>query len=347
MASSAIGIDFGHSQVKIVEVRRRNRQVAIKRAMLLPIPQGTLSNGTLLDPVMLAASLAEIHSGIHLNRSVIVAGITGSKVTVRQLSLSNVPVHELPQAIPQELASLLRLGPEEMENHVFDYHYLPSVSPTEHEVVAVGIETSAVLAYADLLRQARLAPHILDVEAFALPYVSPIAGRACYIELGAENTQIFVTSDGEYMLYRLIPLGTRHLNEAVAKAYNTTPAEALALLNRTHIDTLVTDAPGDRTDIQSHLMELSGSILQTLEFLRVRQRTSSVGELLSSALLCGGGAMQLGMAHILSEELGIPVEIMHPFANLPGVEHLPPDIASLDPLFAGALGLALRGVDEL
>lgn len=358
MANTAIGVDFGHSHIKLVEVRRRGRQTVIQRAALLPISQGILHNGAIngaagsaahgvsVEESLLAAALAEINPGLRIDRAVVAAGITGSSVIVRNITLTDVSDADLRPAVLQEMATLLRLTPDTMEEHVFDYHVLPGVDPDRREVVVVGLERQVMLSYVHLLRQARLAPHILDMAAFALPYALPAPGRICYIDIGAENTQVYITSDSEYLLFRLVPTGMSQLNKAIADAYRITPADALTLQKRVHIDTLLTEAPGDRTPLRHVIEEITGGVMQTFEFLRARQRASSITELLPAALLSGGGALQNGMCQLLSEETGLNIEIARPFAGRPGAEALPPDVTALEPLFAGALGLALRGAEQ-
>lgn len=347
MANRAIGIDFGHAHIKLVELRRRGRQAQLVRAVLLPVPPGALRQGAIAEPSALSEALAEVYPAVRMQPAAVVAGITGPQVTIRTLVMETDPAESLELAVKQELGAMLRLEPPEMEDLILDYHLLAGSSATQQEVAAVGISRHTVMAYVRLLREARLAPHVLDVEALALPRALPLEGRACYLEIGAEYTQVLVTSDGEYVLHRLIPAGMSRLTAAVATAYNVSPAEASVLRLRTHIDKLVLEAPGDRTGLQGILQEISGGLLQTLEFWRARQRASSIGELLPTALLCGGGAMQPGMAQLLSEELGLPVEAAHPLGSLPGATGLHPTALSLEPLFAGALGLALRGVEEL
>lgn len=347
MANAAIGIDFGHAHIKLVEMRRRGRHAYIKRAALIPLPKGTLEDGRPVEAALLSEALSEMHVGLRLDRVAVVVGVTGSEVIIRPMTLTEVPEAELDKAVRQEMAVLLRMTPEELEQYFFDYHLLLSPTINQHDVVVVGMERSVIDAYVSLLREAKLAPHVIDVEAFSLPRVLYFDGRGCYIEIGAEHTQVFVTNDGDYTLYRLIPTGMAELTEAVASAYGIAVSEAFRLLQRTHIDSVITDAPGDRTAMRRILQEISGGVIQTLEFVRARQRTSSISDLFQSAFLCGGGALQQGMTQLLSDEIGIPVEVARPLTPTPGGEALPADILSVEPLFAGALGLALRGIDEL
>lgn len=347
MGGTAIGIDFGHAHIKLVELHRRRRQVQLKRATLIPIPQGALRKGAVAQPDVLEEALAGASPGLRLDRAVVVAGITGPQLGIRAISLEVDPEEDVELAMRQELAATMRLEPAEMEEYCFDYHLLPSSRAARHELVAVAVKYEVVAAFTGLLREVRLAAHALDVEAFALPRALPLDGPACYIEIGADYTQILVTSGGQYLVYRLIPVGMGRLTAAVSAAYDLSPAGANALRARTHIDKLVVEAPGDRTNLQRILQEIAGGLLQTLEFLRARQRVSDISELLSSALLCGGGAVQPGMTQLLSEELGLPVEVGHPLSVLPGAADLPNTTLAIEPIFAGAVGLALRGVEAL
>lgn len=347
MARAAIGIDFGHSHVKLVELRRSGRQVQLKRASLLPLPPATLRAGEVADEKVLADSLSDLIPGLRMERAAVVAGCSGPAVAVRAMTLQTAPNEDLDLAVYQELAALLRLEPARMEEYYFDYHVLPSNGPSEQEVVAVGVERKVVEGYLRPLRTAHLDAHVLDVAAFALPRIEALPGQVCYIDIGAEYTEVMVTSDQEYVVFRRIPGGMNHLISAAAVGYSISQSEARKLCEQTHIDELVTEAPGDRTHLQRVLQEIAGGVVQTLEFLRVRQRASSITELLAAALVCGGGALQPGMVQMLREELGLHVEVMRPLSSLSGAEGLSPNTVATEPLFASAVGLAMRGVEDL
>jgi len=346
MANSAIGIDLGHSCIKLIEVRRRGRQVHIKRAMLLPLPPGAMADGVIMQPEAFFEVLDGVAPAMRMERTMVVAGIIGQNVSVRTGSVPDAPPAEMYPLVVREFCTSLRLQPEEEEHYYIDYLPLPTGSSAEKELLIAGIKRENAIAYADVLRSMHLAPHILDIQAFALPRSLPVEGRACYIDIGADHTQILITTDGHYHLYRLLPIGMRRLQEEVAKAYSISNEEALLMQQEQHIDLLMIEAPGQRGPIQAVVDEMVGGIIQTLEFVRARQRAVSVGELLSAVLLTGGGAMQKGMDILLSEEIGIQVSVAHPFLNYSGTEQLSVDILRVEPLFAGALGLAQRGLDE-
>lgn len=348
MARSAIGVDFGHSHVKLVELKRSGRHVQLKRASLLPLPEGTLRAGEVTNEKALADALSDLIPGMRMERAAVVAGCTGPAVAVRAMTLQVDPNEELEMAVYQELAALLRLEPERMEAYYFDYHTLPSDGGTDtHEVVAVGVERKVVEGYLRPLRTARLDAHVLDVAAFALPRIQAFPGQVCYVDIGAEYTEVMVTADQEYVVFRRILSGMNHLISAVAVGYQISQPEAQQLCEQTHIDELITKAPGDRTHLQRVLQEMAGGVVQTLEFLRVRQRAYSINEVLSTTWLCGGGALQPGMAQMLREELGMQVEVMRPLSSLFGAESLAAATVEMEPLFAGAVGLAMRGVEDL
>ncbi len=348
MANHAIGIDFGHSHIKLVEVQRRSRQIVVQRASLIPMPLGAITGGLLVDTELLSDVLIEANPKVmRVNRVAVVAGITGAQVIIRNLSITDAQQNDLTPSVLQEVTQLLRLNPEEVESYYFDYHLLPGDSPERQDVVVVGMKRQEVDKYTRLLQKVRLAPHILGVEAFALPYAIPLIGRACYIEIGAEYTQIYITSDNEYLLYRLVPVGTNRLDAAVATAYGLASGAAQVLRRSKHIDALMTEAAVSRTALQRVIEELVAGIIQTFEFLRARQRASSITELLHTVMLCGGGALQPGIDQLLSEETGLPITVAKPLSGRPGADRLGEDILALEPMFTGALGLALQGVDEV
>ncbi len=315
MARLAVGLDFGHSGIKLVEARRRGKQPVIARAMYLPLPSGAIAGGVIKNSEALEAALTGVAPALRMDRALVVVGIAGAQVHVRPVQVPAVPPAEMYPLVMQEFAAALRLTPEDEDQYYVDYTMLPAGAVTERDVLAVGLRRLDAIAYADVLRAVRLPAYVLDVQAFALPRILPQEEQGCYIDVGAEQTQVLVTSNGEYALYRLLPVGMRRLREELAKAYNTTLDEVQAMQAEKHIDRLLIEAPGLRAPIQAVLDELVGGIIQTLEFLRARHRAVSVGELLPHAFLTGGGALQKGLELLLSEEIGIDVTVGRIFAN--------------------------------
>ena len=111
-----------------------------------------------------------------------------------------------------------------------------------------------------------------------------------------------------------------------------------------HIDALMIRRNSHLTTCDRRVV---AGIIQTFEFLRARQRASSITELLHTVMLCGGGALQPGIDQLLSEETGLPITVAKPLSGRPGADRLGEDILALEPMFTGALGLALQGVDEV
>lgn len=345
MARVSIGIDFGHSAIKLVELRQ-GKLPQLKRAMLLPVPPGVISGGVIIKPDVVTEMLSGVSPVLRMDRAMVVAGIAGAQVHVRPVQVPDAPPAELYPLVMQEFSAALRLRPEDEDFYYIDYTMLPSGTATQRDVLTVGLRRNDAITFADVLREAHMPAHVLDIQAFALPRIQPQEGRVCYIDIGTEQIQVLVVSNGEYELYRLLPVGMRRLRAEVAIAYDINEEAAQALQQETHIDMLLIQAPGLRTPLQAVMDEMVGGIIQTLEFLRARQRAVSVGELLPHAYLSGCGALQKGMDILLSEEIGINVSIAEVFARCQGVDNLPQDVRAAEPLFAGALGLALRGLDE-
>ncbi|HHW08740.1 MAG TPA: pilus assembly protein PilM [Firmicutes bacterium] len=345
MANQAVGIDFGHAGIKLVEVRR-GRQPIIKRAVYIPVPPGAISRGVIQQPQVLEELLDNFAPAMRLDRVMVVAGAAGAQINVLPVRIPSAEEADLHPLIMHEFTSALHIQPEKAELYHIDYLELPSGSPSEHELLVVGMQKLHLGVYAEVLRNSRLPAYVFEVQAFALPRSQPREGLACYLDIGAEYTQVLVVDSGTFVLYRLLPIGMRRWCETVARVYQVSDEAVERLQREKHIDQLMLEAPGERSQLQKVIEDLLGGIIQTLEFLRARHRVVSIGDLITTIFLSGGGTMQKGMDILLSEEIGIPVVISQPFSFCLGSEKLPPEILDIAPLFTGAMGMALRGLSE-
>lgn len=349
MAKTAIGVDFGHAYVKIAELVRVRGKIAARKLASLPIPDGSVNRGRIVDDSAVVNALQEPVQRLGLRSCNVVLGITSPDVLVRQLTLPPMSKKELRETIRWELLTSSQFSGQE-EDLTFDYSVLNSSDGSRQEIVVVAARRSLVEEYYRLLKKVGLAPRIVDLNVFALPHVWDKPGNICFVDIGVSFTEVLFVKTGEYGLFRLIAFGGRRLENKMSGGWEQA-ATGLGDLSLGSRAPTALELSAVHTDLHALLDQLH----QTLEFLRAQARVHSIRDAVDEVVLSGGVARLDGLAEFLSAGLGCPVSYLDP------CQHIKVDARALAgfplaglgdrtaPLveFAGSLGLARRGLAEL
>lgn len=348
MAQVAVGIDLGHSEVKIVQLRRRRRSHRVERLLRVPVPTGAIAQGRIERREELREALRQALGGARKDQIHSVVAMKSPEFLVRTVSLPPMPAGELREAARWEVIDLLQVPRDQADDILVDCEVLEQPQgPGDVRVGVVATRRAVVREVVQLSRELRLPPEVLEVNAFALHRAAPRPGRTCYLDIGATFTEVYVTAEGRYELYRLLPLGLERITAAVAEALGVGREQAETMRRSEELGTLLERTGGGQAVLRTTVQMLLDALAQTLEYVRIQQHREMAGaeESVDSIVLAGGGALQGGMAALLGDELGCPVEAVDPFRGLelgPAAEE--PIAQGLGPLYAPALGLALRGV---
>ena len=346
MARVAVGIDIGHREVKLVRLVRERRALRVESAERVAVPPGAVESGRIASREALRDALAAAAAAARRQEPRVVAGMKSPDFVVRTVRLPAMAPQELREAARWEVLDLLQLPADQAEELYLDYDVLsPGHGGSEGVVGVVAVRRPVVREVVQLLREVGLPAEILEVNAFAVARLLPRAGRVCYVDLGAAYTELYVTTDGRYELYRLLPLGSDRLTDAIATAFGISREQAESRKRERPLGELLEEAVG-RSALSGSVQTLLDALAQTLEYLRPRGPAAATEPAVDTLVLAGGGALQQGMAQLLTEELGYPAEVADPFSALELPGEVGAAAADGGPVFAAALGLALRGVNE-
>ena len=128
MAKQATSIFIDDSIVTILRANGRN----VQRWGSIPLDNGTVKDGVILDEETLVAKIKELFRTSHLGGGRIVAGISGINCLYRIISLPNMPRKMLPEAVNREAARVLGVP---IEQFYLSWQLLPA---TRSEMRAVS-----------------------------------------------------------------------------------------------------------------------------------------------------------------------------------------------------------------
>jgi type IV pilus assembly protein PilM len=209
----------------------------------------------------------------------------------------------------------------------------------------VAAKREALVAHADLIRQAGLNPMVIDVDAFAVQNVmahnydfGPDEVVAM-VNIGGEATNINIVRNGMPLYTQDVGVGGNSFVDALQKAYTISQAEAVAAVRGEEEPAFDLQVVVEQT-----AEELAMAIDRSIMFLR----SANEADQLDRIYLVGGGVRVPGLHEFLSGRCEAEVEIGDPLRRVQFDPTLfgtgrPEDVAGS---LAVGMGLAMRKVDE-
>lgn len=363
----ALGLEIGSANIKLVELS--GKPPSLKSLSIRPTPPGVIQEGSIIEPAALAEVIKEMQAEMRTRKRYVVTAASNLAVITRTLQVPKMPLKQLEEAVRWEAE---RYIPFPIDEVVLDYaplDALESIPDGEQMDVVVGAaRQETVASLVEALKVAGLEPLVIDVKPFA--GLRTLASRlvatdrepiSLFLEIGAESSALVLTRGERLLLNRVINLSGKDFTAAISKAFNLDLIAAedakknygLATIPTEDEDLLLDfDAERERFNparmydaIRPVLVELTTELRRSLEFFRVQ-----VGDLgVDQGFVAGGGSKLRSLVPLLSDTLGIPLEIADPWQVLQidksrfDLEHL----RSLAPEFTVPVGLALRGVNPL
>lgn len=332
-AFSPIGLDLGSSQIKLMQLQRKNGVVSIYRCASFPSPAGR--DGDLADTIQRALKEA----GCRGRR--VVASLHGQAAILRRITLPPLSPPEVSRAMRWEAEKQLPLPAEEF---VYDYAFLEKRNfrgKTVLDFILAAVPRSVAENCTEAVLKAGYFPEAIEAAPLALRRavhwcgshnLPPCNGTVLVIHVGRENSDLLVLHRGRHRFYRPVNVGINHFCKEAAKSSKLSPAEAECCLFST--------APLQHRGLGAAVSKLARQAARSLEFYTLE--TEFPEKHCEAVLLCGGGALIPGLEERLSSELGLPVSRFNPFAASCFPDG-PGNGFESGPLYSIALGLALRG----
>ncbi len=345
MASNQIvGVDIGSSAIRAVEVAGvGTKHPSVVRFFTMPLPEGAVSNGEVLEINTVAAALKQLWSAARFTSKKVVLGVGNSKVLVRDLTVPKLSQGETRESLPTHVQEML---PVPVADALLDF-YPVSESASETGPVVNGLLVAAikdsVLANVKAVQLAGLTPVGVDLIPFALTRLTSAArmvGNVAHIDIGARTTNVIVTAGGVPQFVRILANGAQEVTNAIADRLEISPVEAENA--KRSVGYTGAHATAEQAEVVAIVREVTGNLLGSLRntlgyFANTRQN-----EPYSGIVLTGGGAQLLGLADALSEMTRIPVVLGDTFGSI----EISKDAAKGTQSQLGlnvALGLALGG----
>jgi type IV pilus assembly protein PilM len=342
----AVGLDIGSRYLKLAQLNAGRDGYELTQFSTLPLERDVVSDGLVVNKSKLASSIKALFAQAGLKKAEVSLGLSGhSSVITKLIKVPQITEEELALNIKYEAEQYI---PFDINDVNIDFEILgPSANEDGMmDVMLVAVKKTVMDDYVDAVREAGLTPAVVDIDSFAIGNMYElnygISDRrvVALVNIGACKTNICIIKNGQIVFTRDTAVGSNSHTDAIERALNVSKEAAEGIKLGDRPEGVTNETLAEILDKTSD--EIYAEIYRSIEYFR----SSAGDEDISAIVLSGGAALISGFPQIMSERLGIPVEVADVFRQIQISDKLDTAVRSVAPMAAVAVGLAMRSAGD-
>ncbi len=306
---SAVSIDIGHSNLKIIQTASDGR---ITRFAVHKMPEGCVDDLNIFSEDALIRSLKTARKTAKIPSGTCTLVLSGSDIIIRHFTLPMLSEQELYQNVLNEISGYLPVDPEK---YYLDYKITGTIQEDGIDmfnVMITAVHKHIVDGYKRALRGSGFRVNIIDTcensREKLLRYnhsMNPdfsIEDGVCILDLGTKNTRVTVYHNGSYYIGSVIKRSSQSITDVVTQ-YSGKDMLLSETMKR-EIDFL--GKPYANEELKSAVTYEVDSLIYeiTRVFDYYKNRTKRT---IKAIYLSGGGSLLPGLRDYMQHHTSIPV----------------------------------------
>jgi type IV pilus assembly protein PilM len=340
-----IGIDIGSSSVKLIQIKDLKGTYQLLNAGIVPLPPEAIVDNALMDSSSIVNAVNSLVTSLGVKVKDVACSISGNSVIIRKITLPFMPVEELEEQITWEAEQYI---PFDINDVNMDFQILSpdSVDPSKMIVLLVASKRDIINDYVAVFNDAGMVLSVVDVDSFAVQNAFEMNHDVgtedvlALINIGASIMNINVIKDGTSLFTRDVQMGGNLYTEEIQKQLGVSGFEA------ERMKILAVEANNyELLEVLTKVNETIGQeIRRSLDFYN----STASDDRITKVFVSGGSSKGYKFIDSVSEKVGLPVEMINPFAKLKFNEKDfdPEYLQEIGPLMAVTVGLAIRRVGD-
>jgi type IV pilus assembly protein PilM len=309
-----VGVDIGASSIKVVQLKETRKKLQVVRWGFAALPPQTIIDGHVMNAGAVTEGLARIFHDSKIQQRDVAIGVYGQSVIVRKITVPMMTPAELDEQIHWEAEQHI---PFDIKLMAIDYEVLrrrPEAG--QMDLLLVAAKKDEINDYAAILREAKLKPLVVDINAFTIQnifenqYGLPPDGSIALLNVGAAVSSLNIVSKGVSAFTREITNAGNSITEEIRKALSCSYEQAEAYKMGGGPTQIV---PQEVTQIINQACQgLAGEIQRSLDFYLATSGEQEIGRIYVS----GGSAYLAPLVQAIERRARVPVQLFDPMVNL-------------------------------
>jgi type IV pilus assembly protein PilM len=337
-----VGVDIGSNAIKVVQLKEAKQRYQVIRYGFAPLPPQTIIDGHVMNPGVVTETIARLFQDQKIAQKEVAIGLYGQSVIVRKITVPLMTPDELEQQIGWEAEQHI---PFDIKVVSVDYEVLRRREDTgQMEVLLVAAKRDEINDYASILRDAKLKPTVVDINAFTVQNIFetqqglPPEGSLALINVGAAVTSLNIIAGGASAFSREITNAGNAVTEEIQRQINVPYDQAEAYKRGGGPSEIV---PQEVHQVIANACEgLAGEVQRSLDFFLATSGEREINKI----FVCGGSAYLAPLLSAIERRARVPVAMFDPLAHVTCDKSYvnEQDLRSKASQFVVAMGLSLR-----
>ncbi len=309
-----VGVDIGASSIKVVQLRETRKRLTVVKYGIAALPPQTIVDGHIMNRAAVIDALSSIWAMQKIPMRDVAIGVYGQSVIVRKITVPMMTSAELAEQITWEAEQHI---PFDIKVMNIDYEVLrrrPEAG--QMDLLLVAAKKDEINDYASVVREARIKPAIVDINAFsvqnAFEFVHglPDDQTIALLNVGAAVSSLNIVSRGVSAFTREVTNAGNTVTEEIQRQMGVPFDQAEQMK--------IAASQGAAVPPQVHQViaqacdALAGEIQRSLDFYLA---TSGEAEI-QRVYVCGGSAYLSPLVSAIEKRARVPVMVLDPLANL-------------------------------
>jgi len=340
--SNLVGVDIGSSSIKVCQLKESRKGLELVRLGFAQLPAETIVDGHVMNSSAVVETLARVFHDRKIKQRDVAMSVSGQSVIIRKITVPMMTPAELAEQIQWEAEQHI---PFDIKDVQIDYEVLrrrPEAG--QMDLLLVAAKKDEISDYAQLARDAKLRPQVVDIDAFTIQNIFefsrglPPEQTVALINVGASLSTLNIVARGVSTFTRDIDNGGNLISDEIRKRLGISFEQAEDF----KCGRAEAGAPPVQVAqvMESVIDSIAGEIQRSLDFFMATSGEAEIARI----FLMGGTARIALLPQAIERRARVQVEVFTP------LEKIAVDTATVDPAMlssvsaqlAVALGLAMR-----
>ncbi|HMI86559.1 MAG TPA: type IV pilus assembly protein PilM [Polyangiaceae bacterium] len=340
--SNLVGVDIGSSSIKVCQLRESRKGLELVRLGFEQLPAQTIVDGHVMNSGAVVETLSRIFQDRKIKQRDVAMSVSGQSVIIRKITVPMMTPAELAEQIQWEAEQHI---PFDIKDVQIDYEVLrrrPEAG--QMDLLLVAAKKDEISDYAQLARDAKLRPQVVDIDAFTIQNIFefsrglPPEQTVALINVGASLSTLNIVARGVSTFTRDIANGGNLISDEIRKRLGISFEQAEDF----KCGRAEAGAPPFQVAqvMESVIDSIAGEIQRSLDFFMATSGEAEIARI----YLMGGTARIALLPQAIERRARVQVEVFSP------LEKIAADTTSIDPAMlsvvsaqlAVALGLSMR-----